>query len=502
MTKAFLTGSFKLHNPSRNKRLVLDHVLDAYTLGLGEILADAKSQLPKIREQGKIVIKNGKILDKYSEISISPFLPKSGAIDYPIASNLKEAMLQEVAANIASHLMLEGTDQDPGYPQARDPSPDGYPDALQNLAAVGADLFDENDSKRQLLRRVKGSVMPVYISRSRDLRLLYDRINDRFFLWVKLLPAGHEFCQHTIVDRDNLIDLNTGELFKSKSKIAVLFPLEVGVRNEQWHWQYTRFLEVAMDGKASIQSAKLIRKEARNGFEYFINISFGFDVPDPFIPQSYLGIDRGVFFSMAYAIVDKVGAILEMDHRADGFRHERIAAGKRVQRQQAKGRAVTVKDYRQKHLDSILHSVINDILDKAELYQSMIVCEDLNIQIKGKFYKSAWNKMYKLLEYKCKMRGIPLWKNGIWAAYSSQICIICGELNRGRKRDGSSFVCPKCGATYHSDEGAGVNIARRVLYKKKVWEKKGGYMAFHSSFAKGGDSEAKNDLRKVDIEFV
>ncbi len=490
MAKAFLTGSFKLHNPSGKKRIILDHVFDAYTTGLGEILAETKMILPEIRQQGKVVTKVGKVLDKYTEVSISPFLPKSGAIGYQIASNLKEAMLQEVAANIASFLMLEGTDQDPGYPQARDPSPDGYSNALQNFAEVGIDLADEDESKRQLLRRVKGSVMPIYVSRSRDLRLLYDRKNDRFFLWLKLLPARHELCQQTVIDQDNLIDLNSGEIFKNKSKVAILFPLQVGVRNSQWHWQYKRFLSAAMAGEASIQSAKLIRKETKQGFEYFINVSFGFEVPDPYTPQSYLGIDRGVFFSMAYAIVDQDGTILEMNHEADGFRHERIAAGKRVQRKQSKGKPVTVKDYRQKHLDSILHSVINDILDKAEYYQSMIVCEDLNIQIKGKFYKSAWKKMYKFLEYKCKLRGIPLWKNGIWAAYSSQICIACGELNRGRKRDKSAFVCPGCGATYHSDEGAGVNIARRTMYKKKTWEKKGGYMAFHKNFANTLDGVA------------
>ena len=502
MAKAFLTCSFKLHNPSKNKCLILDHVFDAYTIGLGEILDNTKQRLPEIREQGKVTTKDGLILDRYSKISVTPFLPKSGEINYPIASNLKESMLKEVAANIASHLMLEGTDQDPGYPQARDPSPDGYPNALKNLATVGADIADENDSKRQLLRRAKGSMMPIYISRSRDLCMLYDRKGNRFFLWIKMLPAGHELCQQTIIDQSNLLDLNTGEVFNSKSKIALLLPLEIGVRNGEWHWQYTRFLKVAIAGGASIQSARLIRKETKKDFEYFINVSFGFEVPDKYIPKSYLGIDRGVFFSMAYAIVDKSGTILKMDHQADGFRHERIAAGKRVQNRQAKGKPVTVKDYRQKHLDSILHSVINDILDEAEKRQSMIVCEDLNIQIKGKFYKSAWKKMYKFLEYKCKMRGVPLWKGGIWAAYSSQICIVCGELNRGRKRDGSAFVCPECGATYHSDEGAAVNIARRALYKKKAWEKKGGYMAFHRSFANGTGFEAKNDLRKVGIEFV
>jgi len=502
MAKIHLTGSFKLHNPSQKKREILDHVFTAYTETLGDILARTKCQLSEIRQNGKVITKSGEILDKYSEISVNPFLPKSGSFDCPIASNLKESILKDVASSIASHLMLEGTDQDPGYPQARDPAPAGYPNALQNFAEVGADLDDEKFSERQLLRRAKSSVMPIYASRSRDLRVLYDRNYDRFFLWIKLLPAGHELYQQTIIDQDNLIDINTGEVFKKKSKIALLFPLEVGVRKDRWHWQYTRFLQMAMNDQASIQSAKLLRKENGKGFEYFINISFAFEVPKKYTPKTFLGIDRGVFFSMAYAIVDNKGQILKMDHKADGFRHERIAAGKRVQRRQADGKAITSRDYRQKHLDSILHSVINDILDQAEIYQSMIVCEDLNIQIKGKYYKSAWKKMYKFLEYKCKLRGIPIWKDGIWAGHSSQICIICGSLNRGRKRDRKPFVCPGCGATYHSDEGAGVNIARRAMYKKKSWEKRGGYMAFHSSFAKPLDFEAKNDLRNMGIELV
>jgi len=37
--------------------------------------------------------------------------------------------------------------------------------------------------------------------------------------------------------------------------------------------------------------------------------------------------------------------------------------------------------------------------------------------------------------------------------------------------------------TLSNVRSAAVNIARRALYKKADWEKKGGYKAFHRSFA-------------------
>ncbi|MCK4960807.1 MAG: transposase, partial [Planctomycetes bacterium] len=161
-------------------------------------------------------------------------------------------------------------------------------------------------------------------------------------------------------------------------------------------------------------------------------------------------------------------------------------ASKRVQGKQQKGLEVTLRDYHRQEQEAIIHGLINDIIDLAKEHKAMIVTEDLDIRIRGKFYRSAWKKMYKFLEYKCRLAGVPLWRGGIWAAYSSQICIYCGELNKDRRRDGSPFMCPSCGAVYHSDEGAGVNIARRVLYRKVDWEGKGGYRAFHRSFVNQG----------------
>lgn len=509
MTKTetvFTTCVFKLHFPGRRKQAVLDYVFEQYTLKMIDLLSECETNIELLGDWGRVVDKNKRLTDKYSENSVVSVLPNSGDILLDIASPLKESLLNNVGSMIASYFELQKTDQSPGFPAARDPSPEGWPNALEDFALVGGDLNDENESRRRLLNRAKGAVMPIHYSRSRDFRILYDRKKERFFVWLKLLPAGHSLGQKTVIDQGNLIDVNTGEIFKNRSDTVILFPLEVGRRNEDWHWQYHNFIApLAKQGKAAIKSAKLVRQESDGKSEYFLHVSFAFECPQPYEPESYLGIDRGVFFSMAYGIVDSVGGIIEMNHEPDGFRHNRIAAGKRVQARQKQGKPVTVRDYRQRHLDSILHALINTIIEKALLHKSMIVLEDLNIQIRGKFYKSAWKKMHKILAYKCKLAGVPVWDGGVWAAYTSQLCIYCGEINQWRKRDGSPFECQnhECGAVYHSDEGAGVNIARRALYKKEEWggtkKRAGDWKAFHRSFANLPRFRAKMSLRNQEV---
>ena len=508
MGEQFITCVFKLRQPSSRKQAVLDHVFEQYTLALTDLLTYCQDNIDEIRDTGRVVDKKGQVTDKYSQNSVTSVLPKPGDLSVGISSVLKESLVRNTGAMVASYFELEKLGEDTGFPTSKDPSPQGWPNALAEFALVGGDLEDEKASKHRLLRRAKDSVMPVHYDRSRDFYLLADRNRDRFFVWLKALPGKHELGENVIADQENLIDINTGEIFKRQSKAAVLLPLLVGRRNDDWHWQYHNFLDPLMKGQASVKSAKLIRQENGGKPEYFLHVSFSFACPDPYTPESYLGIDRGVFFSMAYGIVNSEGAIIEMGHEADGFRHERVAAGKRVQDRQARGKPITARDYRQKHLDSILHALANTVIERALAHKSMIVLEDLNIQIRGKFYKSAWKKMHKILEYKCKLAGVPVWEEGVWAAYTSQICICCGEINPWRKRDGSPFKCqnPNCGDIYHSDEGAGVNIARRALYRKEEWggkkSKAGDWKAFHKSFANLPRLGTKTSLRNELLEIA
>jgi len=399
--------------------------------------------------------------------------------------------MQNVGANLASYLELVQADERTSYPFARDPEPGADREALENFVKVGSNLEDFNESQRRLLKQWQGSVVPLYFGRSdgatqkrsgaarnRNFSLLTTAKQDKLLAALWLLPGRHKLCKPLDATQGNLVKLDTGEVFTSNSTTAILVPLELG-RNE---WQYEKFIKPAMEGRAKVKTAYLVRKDG----EYYLHVAFEFPCEPEYEPEAYLGIDRGVFFSMAYAVVDAGGAIVLMDHEEDGFRDSCVRTSKHVQEMQHKGQVPTVKDYSVKQREAIIHRLVNGIIDIAQEHRAMIVTEDLDIQIRGKFYKSAWKKMYDILEYKCRLAGVPLWKGGIWAAYSSQLCIYCGERNTNRKRDGSPFKCPYCGAEYHSDEGAGVNIARRALYRKVDWEDDGGYRAFHRSFTKDG----------------
>jgi len=493
MTSQFLTCVFKLHNPSAWRRKVLDHVFEQYTLAKTDLLKWCKLNLGAIQGQGKYEYKrNGKDKSKYTSMSIASCLPKTGGLNVDIASCLKESLIQEVAAGMASYLELEGQEGETGFPTSRDPSPEGWPNALDDLQVVGGSPDDEERAKANLLRQAKSSVVPIPFVRSRDFAILYDVQQDRFFVALKMLPSGH-CLGRPLGQQGNLLNLNDDMgPFAARSRIMILVPLEVGRRNGGWHWQYENFLLPTIAGKASIQSAKLMRRENGGAHDYFLHVSFAFDCPDLYKPEAYLGIDKGVLYTMAYGVVDLEGNVIEMGHYDDGLRSLQIATRRRIQKRQQQGQRVTIRDYRGRTHDGILHQLANRIVEKAANHKAQLVVESLNVGVRGGFVTSSWRKLDKILQYKCKLAGVPFGV-GVSAAYSSIICIHCGELV---ERNDRVVTCRRCGAVEHSDDAASVNIARRAMYRKKDWEKKGGYRAFHRSFSNLAGFESENDLRQ------
>lgn len=453
---------------------------------------------------------NGQYKGKFTGPSIQALLPNPTSA--AMASALKDGLKANVAAMLASYLALDAGDkQKAGFPVSRDPRPDAYDNALNDF--TNCFLLNSPDTPKEQAESVenyyrakmqlqaRGSVMPLNFCRSRDFVILTDVQKNRYFAWFKLSSQGDEANLQPNIDGDNLVDISTGEYFSKRKGSGVLFPLEIGERG----WQNGKFFNSVLQRQATIQAGKLVKE---NG-DYFLHVSFAFDCPEPYEPETYLGIDRGVFYTMAYAIVDRGGVVNLMDHVKDGFRDERLQAGQKIQDKQRRGKQITVKDYRQQNLDSILHTLVNRMIGLALEHRAMIVLEDLNIQIRGKFYKSAWKKLHKMFEYKCKLAGVPFKKEGVWAAYTSKLCINCGELAERSKRDGETpVICHHCGFVGHADECAAVNIARRAMYRKADWggtkEKVGDWRAFHRSFANQTGFEARMDLRgyKIPVQLA
>jgi len=276
------------------------------------------------------------------------------------------------------------------------------------------------------------------------------------------------------------VRLDTGEVFKSNSKSAILVSLELGKNG----WQETKFLTPAQMGQASIKSAFLVKDEREGA--YYLNVSFAFERPGQYRPQAYLGIDKGILFTAAYAVVGVEGKVLDLGHFDDDLRELQIKHGRERERRARNGKIVTKRHYKRKAYENILHCLANDLIAKAQGAQAQIVVEDLNIQVRGSRVTSRFRKLDRILEYKCALAGVPFRR--VFAAYSSMICHKCGEL---MDRDNRVVVCKHCGYHGHSDDNAAVNIARRAMYRKADWEGKGGYRAFHRSFENIGSLQAK-----------
>ena len=469
--KQFLTCKFKIHKPSSHKKQVMDHALKEYTLAYSDTLTWAESNLDLVRE-------NGRYRESFTGKSIARLLPTS---DKALHSSAKDSLKQDAGGNLASYFELIASDPRISFPIGRDPSPGAIEGALEDFARCGIEDYDE--LRDRLLTTCKGSIMPFYFcradgasqtksgtARNRNFSLLWRSDKRQLLAVLYLLPVDHEFCLPLEATQGNLVRLDTGEVFRSNSRTAILVPLEMGSNG----WQEERFLEPAMDGQASIQSAFLVRD---NG-DYYLHVSFALQCEGKYSPHAYLGVDRGILFTAAYGLVDASGNVLKIGHLDDELRELQIKHGKERERLARNGKRITKRHYKRQAYDNILHCLVNELIAIAKEYQAQIVFEDLGIQVRGSRVVSRFRKMDKFMDYKCKLAGVPFWH--VFAAYSSLICHRCGG---DMERNDRVVTCKECGYVGHSDDNASVNIARRALYRKSDWEGKGGYRGFHRSFA-------------------
>jgi putative transposase len=73
---------------------------------------------------------------------------------------------------------------------------------------------------------------------------------------------------------------------------------------------------------------------------------------------------------------------------------------------------------------------------------------------------ACWGRLVEMLRYKLNWSGGIL--EEVPAAYSSQTCAVCGEVNEASRRSQSKFVCVACGHSDHAD----VNAAKVLLSRR------------------------------------
>ncbi len=456
------TAVLKLHNPGANKRRLLNLTFarygEAYNLML-ERCRDLVNQWIKDRHDGRRALTPFRAMKE-----IQPLLPSTKDLNLPSA--LRDGLNADIAANLVSYSELRfkwekqhnnsvsnknnsvenksDIKDEPRYPAPfYGYRPEAYEESLAEAVSWAGEHYDFIAWQSKLQREARETMRPLFFCRARDFQL-HKIEKGKWGVILALQPKGEK-------------------------PTKLRFPLAFG----EWHEE--EYLH-----KGTPKAAHLCRRDG----DYFLHISFEFptEVMGKGEEQAYLGIDRGMFKQAAYALLDLNGKLLEKGSLGREHRRLQIELGRYRQARQKRGRRSSVRDWQRRHQEEMLHLIANELVALASAKKALLVMEDLDLRTGGAFTRSQYAKLAKILNYKLLQAGL-LPPKAVFAANSSIICSICGKDGIRGDPDREQFHCPHCRVKMDADENAAVNIARRALYRKKEWENRGGYRAFHRSFA-------------------
>ena len=105
-----------------------------------------------------------------------------------------------------------------------------------------------------------------------------------------------------------------------------------------------KFLQPAMKSNTTIQTAYLVRND-RTG-EYFLHVAFKIECLPKYKPVAHLGIDKGILFTAAYAVVNaEDGHVITLGHFDDELRSLQIKHGKEREYLARNGKRITRRHY-------------------------------------------------------------------------------------------------------------------------------------------------------------
>jgi len=473
-----LTAKVKVHNPSRRKRAILDRALEEYTRAFAELLAWAKDNMDVLEEKGRF-------RGRFTETAIRSAFPNPSALNhYHLHSSARDALWVDVAGTLCSYFRLREENSLTAFPTCRDPSPETYPDALNDFAAVLDDEQQEKDCRARLLRVARGSVMPIYFSRpdavprQRNFSLLHDPQRQRYYALLYLEPGANN-SDSCLRGKGNLVRVGWPQnkaatdpkpVFRAKAPCAVLLPLALG------DWHVETFLSASLRGDANVRSAFLSRRE-REGSEpeYYVHITFEFS-PERVQTETALGVDRGLANLIALTVTDEAGKILhqELHPGRDLIDYQKYVYTVYRSRQK-RGRSIAGQVMVARVNEEVCHRLANVIVETAVEHKSQVVMENLKWFKErrrdfGQLKRAPLQRIQQILEYKLPMRGLPRpWYEN--PAYTSRECPRCGYgfqvKGRGVNRPSQDkFKCERCGYQTHADLNGSHNVARRWLQRK------------------------------------
>jgi transposase len=494
----FKTARFKLHNPSRHKRAMLQYALTHYHLTLKRVLETALAT-PDLRERISVPDKKGR--RRVNRYAIGPVLRTIAPKGWALAP-LRDYLIGDATAMLLSHFSkLEKAKHESNPPtmpsleplteeQVREAyrefaSTVEFPLKPQQLGKIEEirkagktrvaerlrKIYQGWGASRQageVLRKVEGALpRPIEFTHAEFGRgcLLARRGND-YYLLVRLFAKGHRYWSQKTMDQ-GFLDWRTRELIEGRKYPGLILPLELGRDyHEREYFEY---------GKP--QSAKLLMKRSDNGQpEFYVHIAFEFN-PEAIPTETVMGIDRGAAKVGAATVIDRTGAVVaeKLDLEGAAFSAEMARLRKRIAQAQQRG-TQTGRFFRLRGRKSeiVIGEYANRVVSAALKHKSQIAIERVDAGAMARFLsQSQFRKLHDALTYKSERVGLPK-PVEVPAAYTSQTCAKCGHQspeNRPRKdAEGKSiqdvFRCLSCGHAANADDNASEVIALRALHQE------------------------------------
>jgi len=462
VTRVYKTAVFKIHNPSRRKRALLDDALRrnhlAYTKVLRALTANVEAYAAQVK----------RVRDAAMSRAAAELLTR-----LPLSAAAKAGVRVDVISQINSYIERRGQNKRSSLPtvQRLSGSPTGYADALDNLArAVSAE--EEDAARWRVISEQKhGEFRPILFLRNRrndGYLFLHHPDSRKYAVYLNLQPEGSRFASETSIS--SWIDIRTGEVMDFRSRTGCAFPIEFGEA-----FQHERFLT-----KGKPQSAMLLKV----GAEYRVHVSFVFET-QKIETITFLGVQRGISNLLSLCVIDRDGRILHREHVAGrplAFVQMREAQRQRSAQKQSRRYSFRT---RQALATEAVHAAANSIVGAAAKWQSQVVVTDQR-SITVRRHKQGWmfgclftrgqfEKLEQVLGYKLALAGLPR-PAGVGVAGVQHRCPRCGEWDSGnRKRvpgknglEPARFSCRNCSYGDDADITAACIIAQKRIWREQL----------------------------------
>lgn len=284
-----------------------------------------------------------------------------------------------------------------------------------------------------------GKRHPVQFCRHSDKReyaLLYDTRAKRYYAKLHLLSRTDAPFETPRVIEPNRFAMVGGNIrLSSASPRYVLVPLSFGKRQ-------LMLLERARRGDVHLKNARLVEK---NG-AFYLQVCVQIPTPDPYAPETYMGVSRALSSLLCCVVCDAQGKILYTQQI------QQSAEGKRTRQECLHIYARRVANWACAYRAQV-------VLSNLALRTDSIGWQEQNAQMNTGTYLAFAN----ILEDHLVRMGAPP-PIRISPARLAYTCPYCGHVKRENRMFEDVFLCVHCGYASKEDPLLALNLAQRVVH--------------------------------------